>query len=188
MSYGGETVITATTKNLFLRTVLTKVIQRFVQKLVLTTKRLVISISRKILIKHARKTRAVQIAIVLIFKKFKVIKIVTAQIIVITTTKLKLLIMQIKSRFADLSRRLNCLLNTIIINISIYKFKTCKRRLTIWYLHNRLSIYYLTWKQIICFAESFLNWVCIRIWIKKLNRIFFSDTLAYNSRQNTKRI
>ncbi len=61
MSYDVETVITATIRNLFLRTTSTKVIQKLVQKLVSTTKRLVILISRKILIKHARKVRAVQI-------------------------------------------------------------------------------------------------------------------------------
>jgi len=93
--------------------------------------RLVVLISRITLVKLARKTRAVQIAATLISKEFKVIKIVIRKIIVITTIKLKLPIIQIKSRFADLSRRLKYLSNTIIITVSVHGFRACRRRLTI---------------------------------------------------------
>lgn len=140
MSHDEETIVIATTRDLSLRMTLTKVTQRLVQKLVPTTKtiffplytnRLVILLSWIILIKLVRKTKAIQIATTLTFKKFKVIKMITTKIIVTTIIKSRLLIMQIKLRFASSLRRLKCSLNTIIISVLVHEFKACGRRLTI---------------------------------------------------------
>lgn len=135
--------IIATIKDLLLRTTSTRVTQKSIKiltKFASTTKIIILSfyvsktmmlISWIILTKIIRKIKAIRIIITLTLKRFKVIKIVTTKIIVSTTIKTKLLIMQIMIRFVNLSKRLKCLLNirTIIMSVLVYEFKAYKRRL-----------------------------------------------------------
>jgi len=121
---------------------LTKITQKLIKiltELVLTKKTIILSfyisktiilINKTILIKIACKIKAIQIITILIFKRFEVIKIIIAKIIVSTTIKTKLLIIQIIARFANLLRKLKCLSNikTIIISILVYEFKTCRKK------------------------------------------------------------